>query len=111
MTIRQINIQRLSVISSRPFETVVAALDAVVGHPNIADFSNSIGTSKDHAEMADPVHRSLGTSGFMEFARFDIGAVLRKKQGQGTPRSLRLVIGNPLIMEEMAKHVPDAGSY
>ena len=24
---------------------------------------------------------------------------------------IRLVIGNPLIMREMAKHVPDAGSY
>ena len=24
---------------------------------------------------------------------------------------LRLVIGNPLVMKEMAKHVPDAGSY
>jgi hypothetical protein len=25
--------------------------------------------------------------------------------------SVRLVIGNPLVMKEMAKHVPDAGSY
>jgi uncharacterized protein (DUF302 family) len=24
---------------------------------------------------------------------------------------VRLVIGNPLVMKEMAKHVPDAGSY
>ena len=24
---------------------------------------------------------------------------------------IRFVIGNPLIMKEMAKHVPDAGSY
>jgi hypothetical protein len=24
---------------------------------------------------------------------------------------LRLLIGNPLVMKEMAKHVPDAGSY
>jgi uncharacterized protein (DUF302 family) len=24
---------------------------------------------------------------------------------------VRLVVGNPLIMQEMAKHVPDAGSY
>jgi len=24
---------------------------------------------------------------------------------------VRLVIGNPLIMKEMVKHVPDAGSY
>lgn len=28
-----------------------------------------------------------------------------------TPRIIRLLVGNPLIMKEMAKHVPDAGSY
>ena len=30
---------------------------------------------------------------------------------QNTPRIVRLFIGNPLIMKEMKKHVPDAGSY
>ena len=28
-----------------------------------------------------------------------------------TPKMVRFLIGNPLIMEEMAKHIPDAGSY
>jgi hypothetical protein len=28
-----------------------------------------------------------------------------------TPTMLRLLVGNPLIMKEMAKHVPDAASY
>ena len=36
---------------------------------------------------------------------------MRKETGQDTPRIIRLLIGNPLIMKEMAKHVPDAGSY
>jgi hypothetical protein len=27
------------------------------------------------------------------------------------PKIVRLLIGNPLIMKEMAKHVADAGSY
>jgi len=35
---------------------------------------------------------------------------VRKETGQDTPRIIRLLIGNPLIMKEMAKHVPDAGS-
>jgi uncharacterized protein (DUF302 family) len=37
--------------------------------------------------------------------------VLRKETGLDKPKIVRLVIGNPLIMKEMAKHVPDAGSY
>ena len=35
---------------------------------------------------------------------------VKERGGQG-PKTLRLVVGNPLIMKEMAKHVPDAGSY
>src|SRR6267154_1215827 len=41
----------------------------------------------------------------------DQGVILRKETGLNTPRIVRLLIGNPLIMKEMAKHVPDAGSY
>src|SRR5438034_442058 len=48
-------------------------------------------------------------AGLMEMARFDIGDVL--SNGNSAPKSVRLVIGNPLIMKEMVKHVPDAASY
>ncbi len=45
------------------------------------------------------------------FDRFDFGDVLRKERGGERPKMLRLVVGNPLIMKEMAKIVPDAASY
>jgi uncharacterized protein (DUF302 family) len=47
----------------------------------------------------------------MLFMQLDQGAVLRKETGRDTPRIIRFIIGNPLIMKEMVKHVPDAGSY
>jgi len=47
----------------------------------------------------------------MEFARFDLGEILRKESGTAAPKILRLVIGNPLIMKKMVERVPDAGSY
>jgi uncharacterized protein (DUF302 family) len=47
----------------------------------------------------------------MLFMELDHGAVLRKETGLDKPKIVRFVIGNPLIMKEMAKHVPDAGSY
>jgi len=47
----------------------------------------------------------------MLFVTFDHGAIVRKGTGRDTPKMIRFVIGNPLIMKEMAKHVPDAGSY
>jgi uncharacterized protein (DUF302 family) len=53
----------------------------------------------------------MGPTGLMLFVELDHGAVLRKETGLDKPKIVRLVIGNPLIMKEMAKRVPDAGSY
>jgi uncharacterized protein (DUF302 family) len=53
----------------------------------------------------------MGKTGLMLFLEFDHGAVLRKEMGLDKPKIVRLVIGNPLVMKEMAKHIPDAGSY
>ncbi len=47
----------------------------------------------------------------MLFVRLDLGEFLRKAQEPNARRSIRYLIGNPLIMKEMVKHVPDAGSY
>ena len=57
------------------------------------------------------VERDAGKTGLMLFMELDHGAVLRKETGRTTPKIVRLVIGNPLVMKEMAKHVPEAGSY
>jgi uncharacterized protein (DUF302 family) len=47
----------------------------------------------------------------MQFVEFDHGMVIRKGTEHRTSKMVRMVIGNPLIMKEMAKRVPDAGSY
>jgi uncharacterized protein (DUF302 family) len=111
MTVKQISVQRFSVTSSKSFEDVVAALEAAVGHPDMSAFRKSIASAKTYPEVEKIVNKAIGPSGFMEFTRFDLGEVLRKERGAGAPRSLRLVVGNPLIMKQMVEHVPDAGSY
>jgi hypothetical protein len=62
-------------------------------------------------ELEGVVRQAVGSSALMEFARFDLGDILRKERGGHEPRMLRLVVGNPLVMKEMAKAVPDAASY
>ena len=57
------------------------------------------------------VQRGLGRTNLMLFAEFDLGDILRRETGSETPKIKRLVVGNPLIMKEMVKHVADAGSY
>jgi uncharacterized protein (DUF302 family) len=47
----------------------------------------------------------------MEFMRLDLGAVLAKAGVDGNPKSVRIIMGNPLIMQSMVRLVPDAGSY
>lgn len=111
MTIRKVGIERVSVKSSRPFEMILAALEAAVGHPDIGEFFRDTNNARTFAELESVVHRSLGATELMIFMKLDHGAILRKETGLETPRIVRYLIGNPLIMKEMAKHVADAGSY
>ena len=109
--IRRVEIERFTLISSKPFEQVVAALNAGIGHPDMADFARSTHEARSFAELKSAVEKGLSNAGLMLFMQLDQGAVLQKEAGQDTPRIIRLLVGNPLIMKEMAKHVPDAGSY
>jgi len=111
MATRQISFQRSSVTSVKPFESVVAALNAALGHPDMGEFARKIASTKNYGEMESVVQPMLGKYGLMEFIHFDVGMVLARAQGSGAPKSLRLVIGNPLTMQAMTRHVPDAASY
>jgi uncharacterized protein (DUF302 family) len=111
MTVRKVEIERLSVISSKPFEEVLATLEGAIGHPAMVEFIKAMHSSHTFAEFESVVHKQLGTTGLMMFMKFDQGAVVRKETGLNTPKIVRYVIGNPLIMKEMTKHVPDAGAY
>lgn len=111
MSIRKFEIERFSVTSLRPFEAVVAALKAAVGRLDLVEFATASRGPGTFAELENVIDRNLGRTGLMLFLELDHGAVLRKESGLNTPKSVRLVIGNPLIMKKMAKHVPDAGSY
>jgi len=78
-------------------------------------FWKEIAATSTYAEMEAVVRGVIGPSGFMEFTRFDHGQFLKKAQIATPPaatlRIVRIVLGNPLIMMAMAKHVHDAGSY
>jgi len=111
MTTRVINVRRVSLISSKPFDSVIAALEAALRRPNLGEFMKHIAQSKSFGEMRQMIESAVGKFGLMEFIRFDLGAVLAKAGGPGAPRSVRFLAGNPLVMESMVKHTPDAGSY
>jgi len=107
---REMTVQRLSVVATKPFAAVVAAFESSIGRPNINDFMKDLIAARTSEDMERVVGRAVGESGLMEFARFNIGFVLQKA-ADSSANSLRILVGNPLIMKDMAKHVPDTGSY
>jgi uncharacterized protein (DUF302 family) len=111
MAIAKIEVERFSVTSSKPFEKVVETLKAAVWRPDMAEFAKATAGARTFAELESTVRKGLGRTGLMTFMELDHGAILRKESGEAAPKIVRFIIGNPLILKEMAKHVPDAGSY
>jgi len=108
--IKKIEIERFSLITSKEFDDVVATINAVIGHPDMTEFWSSTQKTRSAAELESTIENAVGKTGLMLFVAFDHGSIISKTAGRES-RIIRLVIGNPLIMKEMAKHVPDAGSY
>jgi hypothetical protein len=108
---RRIEVDRWVVVSSLPFEAVLARLQGEVGHPDVPRLFQAIAAARTPAEVERVVHDVAGFFGLMEMARFDHGAVVRKEPGKTSVKSVRVVVGNPLIMRQMVSRVPDAGSY
>jgi hypothetical protein len=72
-----------SVVSSRPFTDVVAALDAAIGHPDMKSFSAQIAAAETYSERRRIVQNAVSASDLMEFIRFDLGEVVRKENRRG----------------------------
>jgi uncharacterized protein (DUF302 family) len=109
--IQKIEIERFSLITHKTFDEVLGTINEAIGHPDMAKFWRSLHETTSVAEFENIIRNSLGSAELMLFATFDHGSVIWKSTAGKGPRLLRLVIGNPLIMREMAKHVSDAGSY
>jgi uncharacterized protein (DUF302 family) len=106
-----IEVERFSIVSSRPFEEIIATINAGIAQPDLAKLFPAVHQSNSVAQMESIIHEAIGAAGLMRFAQFDLGEVVRMGTNRDKPRIVRFLIGNPLIMKEMVKHVPDAGSY
>ena len=51
MSIREVQVQRVSVVTTQPFDTVVARIDKQIGHPDMAAFRKSFSAAQNKAEM------------------------------------------------------------
>jgi uncharacterized protein (DUF302 family) len=68
--------------------------------------------STSFVEFKTLIEEVVGSAALMEFLRLDLGAAIQRDPTvQQQNRMVRIIAGNPLIMKEMARHVPEAGSY
>ena len=62
--------------------------------------------AKSFPDLERVVQSAVGRTGLMLFAEFELGAVLRRETGLETPKIVRFLVGNPLIMKEMSSTFP-----
>src|SRR6204780_4526482 len=96
MSIQEVHVQRVNLVTTEPFDTVVARIDAQIGHPDMTGFRKSLSAAQNEAEMEEVVNRVPQPNGIMEFTRFAHGSILQKENGTAKPRILRAVAGKPL---------------
>jgi uncharacterized protein (DUF302 family) len=111
MPIHHVDIERFTVVSTTPFEQVVARISEGLGHPDMSAMASGVREAQTYSELEALIHSMVGPSDLVEMLRLDIGEVLRKAAGPSAPRSYRFIAGNPVTMQRMVEHVPDAASY
>ena len=70
--IRKIEVERFTLSSSKSFDQVVAALNAAIGHPDMAEFWKSTHRAQSDAELQNTIEKGLGRTGLMLFAEFGL---------------------------------------
>lgn len=107
-----VEVRRVTVTSTQPFDDVVAAVYAGLGR--VPDFGQAVRdwyTTRDRDEFDAAVEPMAGSSGLLEFISLDLGAVLAIRDPARSSRLLRIIAGNPVTMSKMTATMRDAGSY
>ena len=74
MESRNIEVERLTVISARPFEAVVQTIEASIGRPDLVEFIKAGRSAANYTELESLVKRSVNPKGWLLFwlpARMD----------------------------------------
>jgi hypothetical protein len=77
---RKIEIELFTLTSSKPFDQVVAAVNAGIGHPDMDEFTRSTHEARSFAELKSAVEKGLSKAGLMLFMQLDQGAQFCRKR-------------------------------
>jgi hypothetical protein len=65
--ISRVEVERFSLTSSRSFDQVLAAINAAIGHPEMAEFWSSTQQARTVGELENSIQKALGRTGLMSF--------------------------------------------
>jgi hypothetical protein len=65
----------------------------------MVEFAAKVAAATTFEEMQNVINESVSEIGLMEFMRLDHGAILAKAGVDCDPKSVRVIMGNPLIMQ------------
>jgi hypothetical protein len=71
MPVRKVEVERFSLTTSRPFDSVVSALKTGIGQLDLAAFASASKSSGTFAELEEVINRNMGETGLMLFLEFD----------------------------------------
>jgi uncharacterized protein (DUF302 family) len=100
--------------SDRPFQAVLDGIFGGITRPDIGALFGKLAASTSYEQFSSLVRQAQGSAGLMLFLQLDLDAALAldsQAKGRTGRRLVRLIVGNPVTMEQMTRHVPDAGSY
>ena len=109
-TVTVYQIEHIRVWTEKPFAEVVRSLEVATGVFDLEQIQNRAAAGASATAITDAIHAMAGASGFMRFAAWDHGAILRLT-GQGSSDAVRFAIGNPLMAARMTKHGIGSGLY
>ena len=62
MQINQVNVQRWSITSRKPFDTVLAAVEEAIGRPSMVEFAAKVAAATTFEEMQNVINESEARS-------------------------------------------------
>ena len=66
--IRKIEMERFSLITSKPFDEVVAAVNVAIGHPDMAEFEGSTHEARSFAELKSADEKRHGKTKALDYS-------------------------------------------
>jgi hypothetical protein len=78
--IAKIEIERFSLTTSKPFDEVVARVNAGISHPDMAEFARSTHEARTFAELKSVVEKGLSKTGLMHLCSLITARLCAKKR-------------------------------